>query len=97
MKRKGKPKSSPARLAKQKAINKRPAEKKKRALHIKIRRKMGIYGKGGPDVSTHKDGTVSKESKKTNRARRGKKSGTGSKAPKLRSKRGRPKGAKNKK
>ena len=62
-----------------------------------MRRKLGIYGKGGPDISTHKDGTMSKESPKKNRARRGKKSGSGMKAPVVRSKRGRPKGSKNKK
>jgi len=53
------------------ARGKSPAKRKYRSLLIKERRKRGIDGKGGKDVS-HKGGKLTLESMKQNRARGGK-------------------------
>lgn len=51
-----------------------PERRKYRSALVKERRKKGIYGKGGPDVSHKKDGSTTLENPSTNRARnRGKK------------------------
>ena len=51
-----------------------PARKKYRAKNSRIRRDLGIMGKGGKDVSHKKDGSTTLENASTNRARnRGKK------------------------
>ena len=53
------------------ARGKSPAKRQYRSLLIKERRKRGIDGKGGKDVS-HKRGKLTLESAKQNRARGGK-------------------------
>ena len=59
------------RNASQKKINAKPAEKKKRAELAKERRKRGVMGKGGKDMSHTKSGKMVPESPKKNRARNG--------------------------
>lgn len=55
-------------------INKRPDQMAKRRELATERRKRGMMGKGGPDLSHTKDGRLVKESPSKNRARnRGKK------------------------
>ena len=51
--------------------NKRPGKSAYRSKLNKARRKAGIYGKGGPDMSHTKSGRIVKESPKKNRARNG--------------------------
>lgn len=65
------PKSYAKKLAAQKEINSRPEKKKYRAKLNAARRKAGIYGKGGPDMSHTKGGKLVKEHYKKNRARNG--------------------------
>lgn len=60
------PKSRKKKNAKQKEINARPEEKKRRAELNRERRKRGIYGKGGPDISHTKNG-IKLESPSKNR------------------------------
>ena len=63
-----------ARKRRQKAqakINRRPEEKKKRRESARNRRKRGIMGKGGKDVSHRTDGSTFLESPSKNRARNG--------------------------
>ena len=55
----------------QKEYNKRPEERKRRAELMKERRKRGIDGKGGKDVSHTKSGRTVLENRSTNRARNG--------------------------
>lgn len=55
-----------------KQINARPEQRKKRSKLVRARRKRGIYGKGGDDVSHTKNGLVMK----TPSANRGSKSDT---------------------
>ncbi len=58
----------------QKEYNARPANKAKRRELAKERRKRGIMGKGGNDVSHTRNGGTTMENPSTNRARnRGKK------------------------
>jgi len=58
----------------QRKRNKLTINKKSRAEHNGARRKAGIYGKGGPDMSRTKEGGFVKENPSKNRARnRGKK------------------------
>lgn len=69
---------NPEARAKKDAYNKRfnatPAQKAKRAELARERRKRGMMGKGGADLSHTKDGRLVKENPSTNRARnRGKK------------------------
>ena len=58
--------------ADQRAINKRPEKVKYRSELRKERRKRGIDGKGGGDVSHQRNGSLKIESVKSNRARGGK-------------------------
>lgn len=64
---KGKSNSAKAKLAvqkkdaKSKEINSLRSQRKKRAELVKERRKRGIYGKGGKDVSHTKNGFVLKD------------------------------------
>ncbi len=51
--------------------HKTPKRKKYRAKLAKARRKKGIMGKGGKDVSHKKDGSTTLESSSKNRARNG--------------------------
>ena len=53
------------------AYNKRPGKSAYRSKLNKARRKAGIYGKGGPDMSHDSKGRLSRESMKINRARNG--------------------------
>ena len=50
-----------------KKVNARPEQRKKRAELVKERRKRGIYGKGGKDVSHQKDGSTRLEDRSKNR------------------------------
>ncbi len=43
--------------------------RKNRAEHNKARRRLGIYGKGGPDLSRTKRGKLVRENPQKNRAR----------------------------
>jgi len=64
--------SSKARARKaltDKKVNARPAQKRKRAELAKARRKRGMMGKGGKDLSHTKSGKLVRESPSTNRAR----------------------------
>lgn len=65
------PKSRKKRQAAQKKINARPSEKKRRRELAAERRKRGIMGKGGKDVSHKKDGSTTLENRSKNRARNG--------------------------
>ncbi len=65
------PKARKKRVASQAKINRKPAEKKRRAELAKERRKRGVMGKGGKDVSHRKDGSTFMESRSKNRARNG--------------------------
>jgi hypothetical protein len=47
-----------------KEINARPEQKRKRAQLVKERRKRGIYGKGGADLSHTTKGLIRKSMKK---------------------------------
>ena len=65
------PKARKKRVAAQAKINRKPTEKKRRAELAKERRKRGIMGKGGKDVSHLKNGKTTLESRSKNRARNG--------------------------
>lgn len=65
------PKARKKRVAQQAKINAKPSEKKRRAELAKDRRKRGVMGKGGKDVSHRRDGSTFLESRSTNRARNG--------------------------
>ena len=54
-----------------KKFNAKPEQKEKRRELSEERRKRGIMGKGGPDVSHRRDGTTTTEARSTNRARNG--------------------------
>lgn len=63
-----------ARAKRQRAqaeINRRPSERKRRARLNRERRRRGIYGQGGPDVSHTETGKLVLEDPSTNRARNG--------------------------
>ena len=66
---------SPSSRAKKKAYdtkaNAKPAAKKKRSELAKERRKRGVMGKGGKDMSHTKSGKMVPESLSKNRARQG--------------------------
>jgi len=51
--------------------NKKPGKSKYRSELNKARRKRGIYGKGGGDLSHSRNGALKIESPSTNRARNG--------------------------
>lgn len=65
------PKARAKRNAYQKELNAKPESKKYRAELNRERRKRGIYGKGGKDVSHTKNGGTVLESRSKNRARNG--------------------------
>lgn len=65
------PKARAKRNAYQKELNAEPKSKKYRAELNRERRKRGIYGKGGKDVSHTKNGGTVLESRSKNRARNG--------------------------
>ena len=65
------PKARKKRLEYQKKYNARPAEKSKRAELARERRKRGVMGKGGDDMSHTKSGKMVPESRSKNRARNG--------------------------
>lgn len=50
-----------------KKLNARPEQRKKRSELVKERRKRGIYGRGGKDVSHQKDGSTRLEDRSKNR------------------------------
>jgi hypothetical protein len=54
-----------------KKVNARPAQKAKRAELAAERRKRGMMGKGGKDLSHTKSGGMVRESPKKNRGRQG--------------------------
>ena len=55
------PKSYAKKKAYDKKFNAKPEQRKKRSELVKERRKRGIYGKGGKDVSHTKNGYVLKD------------------------------------
>lgn len=65
------PKARKKRVAQQARINARPEEKNRRRKLIAERRKRGVNGKGGKDVSHRKDGSTFLENRSTNRSRNG--------------------------
>lgn len=65
------PKAAEKRREYQRELNSTEERKKYRAEHTKARRKAGIDGKGGPDMSSTKSGKFVKEKPKTNRGRNG--------------------------
>jgi hypothetical protein len=65
------PEAAEKRREYQRKRNKTEEQKKYRAEHTKERRRRGIDGKGGPDVSKKKNGKFVLESPFKNRARNG--------------------------
>lgn len=65
------PEAAAKKVAHQAAINARPEERQRRAELNRERRKRGIAGKGGPDVSHTTSGRTTLEDPSTNRARNG--------------------------
>lgn len=63
------PEAYKKKLAYDKKYNKDPEERKDRAELAKERRKRGVMGKGGDDMSHTKDGKIVPEDPSTNRAR----------------------------
>lgn len=59
------------KLKKAKAYNAKPSNRKYRSKLAIARKKRGIYGKGGPDLSHTKSGRLVLETPKKNRARNG--------------------------
>lgn len=65
------PEARKKKNAAQRKRNKNAKNRKYRAELNKERRKRGVYGKGGKDMSHTKDGRIVAESPKKNRARQG--------------------------
>jgi len=65
------PKARKKRVAQQARINSRPEEKERRRKLAAERRKRGVMGKGGKDVSHKKNGKTFLENRSKNRARNG--------------------------
>jgi hypothetical protein len=65
------PEARKRKNAAQRKRNKNAKNRKYRAELNKERRKRGVYGKGGKDMSHTKDGRIVAESPKKNRARQG--------------------------
>lgn len=63
------PKAYRKKLAENKRRNAKPENKAYRRQLAIARREEGIMGKGGPDMSHRKDGSLFKEDPKKNRAR----------------------------
>jgi len=51
------------------AFNEKPEQRAKRSELAQARRERGLMGKGGPDLSHTKKGTLVRENPSTNRAR----------------------------
>ena len=69
------PKAKAKKNAYAKKYNATPKQKTKRSELATERRKRGVYGKGGADVSHTKSGGTTMEDKSKNRARNGMKAG----------------------
>ncbi|MGA1753704.1 MAG: hypothetical protein ACO395_10205 [Pontimonas sp.] len=68
------PEARRKKAATDKKVNARPEQREKRAELSKERRRRGVMGKGGKDMSHTKDGRIVAEDASKNRARnRGKK------------------------
>jgi hypothetical protein len=65
------PEAAAKKAAYQRKLNKKPAVKNASEERWTERRKRGIAGKGGPDLSHTKSGKMVLESPKRNRARNG--------------------------
>jgi hypothetical protein len=65
------PEAAKKKAAYQRKLNKRPSVKKASEERWSERRKRGIAGKGGKDLSHTRDGRMVLESPKKNRARNG--------------------------
>lgn len=65
------PKAAAKKAAYQRKLNKKPSVKKASEARWTERRKRGIAGKGGPDLSHTKKGKLVLESRSRNRARNG--------------------------
>lgn len=65
------PEARRKKVAHQAAINRRPAERERRAALNRERRRRGIAGKGGPDISHTEAGKTVLEDPSTNRGRNG--------------------------
>ena len=65
------PKARKKRVKAQAKINRKPSEKERRRKLAANRRKRGIMGKGGRDVSHTRNGGTVLESRSKNRARNG--------------------------
>lgn len=65
------PKARKKRVTQQARINSRPEEKERRRKLAAERRKRGVMGKGGKDVSHKKNGKTFLENRSKNRARNG--------------------------
>lgn len=65
------PEARAKRRRAQAEINRRPSERKRRAELNRERRRRGIDGKGGPDISHTEAGKTVLEDPSTNRARNG--------------------------
>jgi hypothetical protein len=65
------PEAAAKKAAYQRKLNKKPAVKKASEERWTERRRRGMAGKGGPDLSHTKDGRMVKESPSKNRARNG--------------------------
>ena len=65
------PKAAEKHRSYMRKYNKKPGKSAYRSRLNKARRKAGVYGKGGPDMSHDSEGRLSLESMKINRARNG--------------------------
>jgi hypothetical protein len=65
------PKAAAKKAAYQRKLNKKPSVKKASEARWTERRRRGIAGKGGKDLSHTTDGRMVLESRSTNRARNG--------------------------
>ncbi len=65
------PEAAAKKVRHQAAINRRPEERHRRAELNRERRRRGIAGKGGPDISHTVGGNTVLEDPSTNRARNG--------------------------
>ena len=65
------PEAAAKKAAYQRKLNKKPSVKKASEARWTERRRRGIAGKGGADLSHTKSGTMVKESPRKNRARNG--------------------------
>ncbi len=63
------PESRAKKAAYDTAYQSTPAAKRSKVEHVQARRKAGVYGKGGPDMSRTKAGGFVKENASANRAR----------------------------